>query len=84
MGLSEVDNASVVRMRLLSSPTFQLLARGVPAPYFDSDGAWLHVHHDAVLGVAMVDDHAISGIRHNRVMECPVPIVAGFLTLGAG
>ena len=44
------------------------LARGDPVPYFDRDGAWLHVHHDAVLGVAMVDDHAISGIRHDRVM----------------
>ena len=44
------------------------LARGDPVPYCDGDGAWLHVHHDAVLGVAMVDDHAISGIRHNRVM----------------
>src|SRR5580700_3884841 len=56
------------------------LARGDPVPYFDGDGAWLHVHHDAVLGVAMVDDHAISGISHNRVMECPVPIVARFLS----
>src|SRR5260370_39971323 len=50
------------------------LARGDPVPYCDSDGAWLQVHHDAVLRVAMVDHHAISGIRHNRVMYCPVPI----------
>jgi len=35
---------------------------------FDSDGAWLHVHHDAVLRIAMIDDHAISGERRNRVM----------------
>ena len=40
----------------------------------------MHVHHDAVLRVAMVDDDAISGIRHNRVMEWPVPIVARFLS----
>src|SRR5262249_12936993 len=44
------------------------LACGDPVPNFDNDGACLHVHHDAVLGVAMVDDHAISGVRHNRVM----------------
>src|SRR5579871_2486666 len=56
------------------------LARGDPVPYFDSDGSWLHVHHDAVLGVAMVDDHAISGIRHHRVMEWPIPIVAWLLS----
>ncbi len=51
------------------------LARGDPVPYFDSDGACLHVHHDAVLGVAMVDDHAISRVGRNRVMEWPVIIV---------
>src|SRR4029077_1739 len=51
------------------------LARGDPVPHFDSDGACLHVHHDAVLGVAMVDDHAISRVGVNRVMEWPVIIV---------
>jgi hypothetical protein len=50
------------------------LASGDAVPYFDGDGAWLHVHQDAVLRVAMVDDHAISGIGHNRVMDCLVPI----------
>jgi hypothetical protein len=57
------------------------LARGDPVPDFDGDGAWLHVHHDAVLGVAMVDDHAISGVCHNRVMEWLVITGAGFLSI---
>ncbi len=39
------------------------LARGDPVPHFDGDGACLQVHHDAVLGVAMVDDHAISAYQ---------------------
>ena len=44
------------------------LARGDAVTHFDSDGARLHVHHHAVLGVAMVDDHAIAGRRIYRVM----------------
>src|SRR6185312_6718496 len=56
------------------------LPRDDPLPCFDGDGAWLHVHHDAVLGVSMVDDHAISGKRHNRIMEWPVVIGVRFLS----
>ena len=44
------------------------LARSHTVPNLDSDGARLHVHHDAVLGVAMIYDHAISGRRIDRVM----------------
>src|SRR6202162_3057107 len=53
--LMQVWSECVSRVPQLSN----YLARGDPVPYLDSDGAWLHVHPDAVLGVAMVDDHAI-------------------------
>ena len=57
------------------------LARDDPVPYLDSDGAWLQVHHDAVLGVTMIDDHAIPGIRRNRVMKWLVIIGIRFLSI---
>src|SRR5258708_25990672 len=56
------------------------LARRSAVPFFHSDRGGLNGDHDAVLGVAMVDDDAISGVRHNRVMQCPVPSVARFLS----
>jgi hypothetical protein len=51
------------------------LAGEDPIPCFDGDRARLHLHHDAVLGVAMIDDRAIAGIRHNRVAERQVPTI---------
>src|SRR4030095_6078489 len=65
------------------------LAGGDPIAHSDGDGAALHVHHDAVFGVAMVDDDAISQKRHSRVMLCHVrdgarARVVGYIITGVG